>query len=225
MQEVLKATFLGISGIRASRVAAILALAVGLMTADAGRSGNATPMPIAFDDTGTSTTTVNVTGASGGTMLFSLAVGGLLDLDSSNNFSLDVLNVASDVISSVNFLGLSQLAGPFDYGDATAPANSPLFDFTFYDVMTWSVTVAPGDLSPLTLNIFSVLTPVSGPLNPLLTVDFTGDLQLPAAVPLPGALPLFLTGMGVLGLLGRRRKVGAHAQPRRTCEQREPQPN
>jgi hypothetical protein len=216
MQEVLKATFLGISGIRASRVAAILALAVGLMTADAGRSGNATPMPLAFDDTGTSTTTVNVTGASGGTMLFSLAVGGLLDLDSSNNFSLDVFNATGDVISSVNFLGLSQLAGSFDYGDATAPANSPLFDITFYDVMTWSVTVAPGDLSPLTLNIFSVLTPVSGPLNPLLTVDFTGDLQLPAAVPLPGALPLFLTGMGVLGLLGRRRKIGAHAQPRRT---------
>jgi hypothetical protein len=219
MQEVLKASFSGISSKRASRVAVILALAVGLMTTDAGRSGNATPMPIAFDDTGTSTTTANVTGASGGTMSFSLAVGGLLDLDSSNNFSLDVFNATGDVISSVNFLGLSQLAGSFDYGDTTAPANFPLFDTTFYDVMTWSVTVAPGDLSPLTLSIFSTLTPVSGPLNPLLTVNFTGDLQLSAtAVPLPGTLPLFITGMGILGLLGRRRKIGAQAPQRRTCK-------
>jgi hypothetical protein len=81
------------------------------------------------------------------------------------------------------------------------------------------VTVAPGDLSPLTLSIFSTLTPVSGPLNPLLTVNFTGDLQLSAtAVPLPGTLPLFITGMGILGLLGRRRKIGAHAPQRRTCK-------
>ena len=207
MQRILRKSYLRISYIRASRVAIMLALAVGLLAMDASQSANAAPVPIAFDDTGTSTTTVNVTGAGGGTMLFSLTVGGFLD-SVSGNFDLDVLNATSDVISSVNFLGLAQLAGPFDYGDVTAPANSPLFDFTFYDVMTWSVAVAPGDLSPLTLNIFSTLTPAVSPYSPLLTVDFTGDLQLAAvATPLPGALPLFMSGLGVLGLLSRRRLI------------------
>jgi hypothetical protein len=189
-----------------SRAAAMLALAAGLFAIDAGRTVNAAPMPIAFDATGTVTTTVNVTGASGGSMLFSLAVGGPLDLVSSNNFSLDVYNAGNSIISSVNFLGLDQFAGAMDYGDATAPANSPLLDFAFYEVMTWSVAVAAGDLSPPTLSIFSTLSPVEGPPNPLLTVDFTGDLQLvSAAAPLPGSLPLFATGLGVLALLRSRR--------------------
>ena len=212
MQEVLKASSSCVTGTRASRVAVIMALAVGLMAADVGSVGHAAPVPIVFDDTGTSTTTLNVTGASGGTMSFSLAVGGPLDLGGSNNFSLDVYNAGNAVISSVNFIGLSQVTGSFDYGDATAPANSPLFDVAFYDVMTWSVTVVPGDLSPVTLSIFSTLTPASGPLTPLLTVAFTGDLQLPIMTPLPGTLPLFMTGMGILGFLGRRRRNGFGTQ-------------
>jgi hypothetical protein len=35
--------------------------------------------------------------------------------------------------------------------------------------------------------------------------------QPPSAVPLPGALPLFATGLGALGLLGWRRKRKAQA--------------
>ena len=195
-----------VSVTRASRMLAVLALAAGLLATGASGPGNAET--IAFDHTGTVTTTVNVTGVTGGTMLFSLSVGGPLDLSGSNNFSLDVLNAASDAISSMNFLGLDQFAGSHDYGDATAPANSPRFEFEFFDLMTWSVAVAAGDLSPLALNIFSVLTPDSGPLSPLLTVEFTGDLQLAevAAVPLPGSLPLFVTGIAVLAVLRWRRE-------------------
>jgi hypothetical protein len=194
------------------RLPAMLALAAGIWAAAAGGPGRAET--IAFDDTGTIATTVNVTGVAGGTMTFALAVGGALDLGGSNNFSLDVFNAASGAISSANFLGLSQVGGSFDYGDATAPDHSPLFDFTFYDTMSWSVAVAPGDLSPLTLSIFSVLTPAAGPLAPLLTVAFTGDLQLAAAaVPLPGTLPLFATGIAALALLRRRLKRAQACKP------------
>jgi hypothetical protein len=33
-----------------------------------------------------------------------------------------------------------------------------------------------------------------------------GQVVVPSGVPLPGALPLFATGLGALGLLGWRRK-------------------
>ena len=40
---------------------------------------------------------------------------------------------------------------------------------------------------------------------------YAGALPTPANVPLPGALPLFATGLGALGLLGWRRKRKAQA--------------
>jgi hypothetical protein len=40
---------------------------------------------------------------------------------------------------------------------------------------------------------------------------FVGGLLTPSPVPLPGALPLFATGLGLLGLLGSRRKRKAQA--------------
>jgi hypothetical protein len=36
-------------------------------------------------------------------------------------------------------------------------------------------------------------------------------ISRPGEVPLPAALPLFVTGLGVLGLLGRRRKKNRSA--------------
>jgi hypothetical protein len=51
-------------------------------------------------------------------------------------------------------------------------------------------------------------TPISGVvIPPAANLQFAIDpTAVPAAVPLPAALPLFAAGLGALGLLGRRRK-------------------
>jgi hypothetical protein len=55
-----------------------------------------------------------------------------------------------------------------------------------------------------------VLTSITGVDNDPITVTFTPSV-LVSQTPLPGALPLFATGLGALGLLGWRRKKKAAA--------------
>jgi len=55
-------------------------------------------------------------------------------------------------------------------------------------------------------DVSSTIKQLSGLSN--LTVRFTSDAE---AVPIPGALPLFVTGLGALGLLSWHRKRKASA--------------
>ncbi len=63
-------------------------------------------------------------------------------------------------------------------------------------------------------NNVDILTPNTGPFTTHL-LDFNGlsigSALVPAAVPLPAALPLFLSGLAVFGFVVRRRRSAAAA--------------
>jgi hypothetical protein len=67
-----------------------------------------------------------------------------------------------------------------------------------------------GDVLKLTVPTYTVQRP---PLTEITnaTFDATFNITAVATTPLPAALPLFATGLGVLGLLGWRRKRKAKA--------------
>ena len=167
------------------------------------RSSNATTLTFDFTS-GLPSTVATITGTSG-TMNFTLD---LKDPTLSNvvgNFSMDVIGPGSTVLGSISLLGGPLIDGVAsqDFGGIAPPGINDLFP----NVSSWHLAVASGGL-PLSLVVTSTLDTIGDDLvSPLLTVDFTGDLQLQAsATPLPAALPLFATGLGALSLLARRRK-------------------
>jgi hypothetical protein len=189
---------------RASRAAVILALAAGLSMTLAARPGHATTVTtVTFDPLGETFVPISVSSA--GELVFALSLPGAGG-PWSGGFAVDVHqgDELGPVLSSVNLAsGGEYIDAPRNFGDATdALGHSPLFnfdDFTFYSLMTWSVQVAPGDL---TLVITSGLIPGGGEFTQQLTVT---------ATPIPGALPLFASGLGVIGYFGWRRRQYARA--------------
>jgi hypothetical protein len=69
---------------------------------------------------------------------------------------------------------------------------------------------ALGSLSSHPSTVSLNLNAVGDPNSPFWTA-FTGNVEVAVATPLPAALPLFAGGLGVIGLLGWRRKWKARA--------------
>ena len=96
------------------------------------------------------------------------------------------------------------------YGDSLSPTNGFLSDSCALD----NYLCLGVNLSPVTTGKFRAeFTPSgtgsnSGPR--ILELDgydtYFDGVSIPSSVPLPATLPLFSTGLGVLGLLGWRRK-------------------
>jgi hypothetical protein len=177
--------------------------AVALMTLLASHaSGNATVL--AFDYTNNTQQTVATVTGSNGTLSFTLDLGDPTASNVEGDFAMDLVGPGNVIIGSISldlgplFLG----PGPTDFGDIH---NTVVTDF-LYNFNTWqAVALAAGDL-PLSIVVTSQLDTVGDPFTPILTVTADGDLTVVTATPLPGALALFSTGVGVLGLVGARRR-------------------
>ena len=193
---------LGLSSLRCSAVAA--GLAAGLLTLTAAAPSQAVPVSIAFDySSGIPSTVATITGT-GGLMSFSLDIGDPTLSYVFGSFSMDIVGPGAVHLGSVSLLGAPFIDGAFqDLGDAALDPSSGLTN-----VSVWTFLAGALDL-PLSLVVTSQLDTFDAPFTPVLTVDLGGDLQV---TPLPGALVLFTTGIGFLGLMGARRRRRVNAQ-------------
>jgi hypothetical protein len=95
--------------------------------------------------------------------------------------------------------------GEFLWLSGTRPLPLGTFPLGFTDLQSWTrdstdISVGHVGIDPDWLRIG---TDIVG------TGTFNAAFSLDGVVPLPGALPLFATGLGALGLLGWRRKKAA----------------
>jgi hypothetical protein len=197
---------LRMSSLRFSAMAA--GLTVGLVALTAATPSRATQLLFPFLNNTPST--VAIVSGTNGTLNFTLDLNDpTLSKDVAGSFEMDFVS-PNGTFASVQLIGDTQSFGLFqDLGDA---ASLPFGGLT--NVSLWHLDI-PADLPfglsdlPFSLVVMSQLDS-SFPFMPILTVDASGDLGV-RATPLPGALGLFASGMGLLGWIGsrRRRKVRA----------------
>jgi hypothetical protein len=170
---------------------------VALLTAAPSRAET-----IAFDHTSGTPAVVATIIGDGGTMNFTLDVDDPTLSNVAGSFSMDVFGPGDVPLGSISLIGAPFADGAFfDFGSIAPPTGGGL-----PNVSLWSLAVGALDL-PLTLVVTASLFAFESPFAPLLTVEFEGDLRIDvAAVPVPAALPLFGTGLGLLGLMGMRRR-------------------
>jgi CHRD domain len=100
----------------------------------------------------------------------------------------------------------------FPLGVTSGTYSSPVFDLTQSLIYNSAFVTAEGGIPQAEAALIFAITNGLSYLNIHTTTNPGGEIrgQL-SPVPLPGALPLFVTGLGALGLLGWRRKRKAAA--------------
>jgi hypothetical protein len=159
---------------------------------------------LSFDYTsGVPNAVATVTGTSG-TMNFQLDLNDPTLSNVFGNFSMDIYGPGSILLGTISLDGGPLIDGiaSQDFSNIATPGVNDVLP----NVSTWSLTVSGANL-PLSLIVTSELDSIGDPVNPVLTVDFTDDLRVAdTTTPLPSALPLFASGLGITLFLSMRRK-------------------
>jgi hypothetical protein len=203
--------------------AAAFVLLVGALGVGGGGSASATTVNFTPDnpsDPGSVglNTTINIPGnSSGGTLSFDLTLGANYSLGGNSGAS-GFFNMQLDTAStpgwSFAFLTAApSTSGTTNYGDFTGPVGV-LAPGNITDTSKWTVGINPGDF-PVSLSILSSFQGycpggAGGCFAPNATFSYNFTPNSVTA-PLPAALPLFASGLGLMGWMGWRRKRKAAA--------------
>jgi hypothetical protein len=208
-----------------ARPASIAILACCLFVLGDERAKATTTVDFTPDSPADGTTTLNdvisIPGSPfGGTLSFNLTLGadytspGDASPGANGSFFMELDTQSTPFWSGATLLAAPSTPGTTNYGDFTGPGgNLAVLLGNLTDTSLWTVGINPGDF-PVTLTISALFTGYCGvggcfTPNASFSYDFTPNSV--SATPLPAALPLFASGMGLMGWVGWRRKRKAQA--------------
>lgn len=183
------------------RALACSVFALGMAVA-VSPSANATPLgssPFSLSDTLGADTSL-FTGTASGVLTFTLDLGSPADgaVTGTFAFRLDVLPGVSSTFVNVN--------GPNTAG-SSGPTSVALADFAFLDLFNQTSWTTDLGNAPVSIELL-YSTFGDPPFDARLSVDAAVAVN---STPLPATMPLFASGVAILGWFGlrRRQKVGA----------------
>lgn len=165
----------------------------------------------------------DATGGSEPVSLISGALAGPQTLDFTVNLNaVYTSDPASSVSGDIQFGVFNTMSNPLIYAQTGGTAylndagnvTTPLSTQPWLNTMVFAVVVNPADLPILVVSLVDSLgglvTVGGATIKATLTVDLPAGLTASPGVtgtPLPAALPLFATGLGMMGWIARRRRA------------------
>jgi hypothetical protein len=136
-----------------------------------------------------------------------------LDLDTSSLSNVDITTSGDKLLGTTYLQGsFSNGPGTFEFAAGFPPVFGDGFEIILSDTLTSTNLASSASFTIASGTDLVFIEPDCGPI-PCAGRSITGGSldEVPAATPLPAALPLFAGGLGMVGFLARRKKRNALA--------------